>query len=142
MLPLALAVALLMALSSLSFQALALQQRRQLALLLHQRQREDQALSAAQRLAGRLQRQHRCLLALADHHWPTAPCSDLASLEALSPEGASLLAYQPGDGRGELLLQPAGAGPAVAFALHWHQQEGGEPQLQRVQELGLRGLEG
>lgn len=144
MLPLAISSSLLLLLSSLSFQALALQQQAQLQLQFRQRQLEDQLQSAAQRLVGLLQRQHSCLLSLPLERWPAAACAPeaTAEAEALLPAGIQLLRYQPASAGAELLLRREAGGAAAAFALHW--QPGAEPaspQLQRLQFLGLRGVQ-
>ena len=144
MLPLAWSVSLLLLLSSLSLQALALQEGSLQALQQRRRQQEDQLMTAAQRLAGRLQRQHRCWLPLAAAAWPAAGCATAAELEELRQ---GLRAYQPApasgdpqapEGRVELLLQQ-GAGAAAAFALHWRRPDpAGPPVLVALRELGLR----
>jgi hypothetical protein len=136
MLPLAISASLLMLLSSLSFQALALQQHAQLQLQWRQRQLEDALQSAAQQLAGELQRQHSCLLPLPLALWPSAVCST-----PVLPDGVVLLAYQPSPGGAQMLLRREAGGSAAAFALHWQPAPAGAtPQLQRLQFLGLRGL--
>jgi len=144
MLPLAWSVSLLLLLSSLSLQALALQEGSLQALQQRRRLQEDQLMTAAQRLAGRLQRQHRCLLPLAAAAWPAAGCATAAELAELRQ---GLRAYQPApasgdpqapEGRVELLLQQ-GAGAAAAFALHWRRPDpAGPPVLVALRELGLR----
>jgi len=140
MLSLAISSSLLMLLSSLSFQALALQQRAQLQLQFRQRQLEDQLQSAAQRLVGRLQRQHPCLLPLPLERWPAAACAP--EVAALLPVGIQLLHYQPATSGAQLLLRRQAGGAAAAFALHWQPSaEPAPPQLQRLQFLGLRGVQ-
>ena len=149
MLPLSMTVSLLLMLSSLSLQALALQGRSQEALGQRRRLLEDQLMAAAQQLAGALQRRHRCLLTLADGQWAAAGCASAADLQTLrqgvaGSQAWQLLHYQPqaaaaGTGRAELLLRGADGGPAAAYALHWRQQDG--PQLLGLQELGLRGVQ-
>lgn len=137
MLPLAISVSLLMLLSSLSFQALALQQRAQVQLQWRQRQLEDTLQSAAQQLVGRLQREQSCLLALPLALWSEVTCSS-----PLLPDGITVLAYQPGDSGAQLLLRREAGGAAASFALHWQPpQAGATPQLQRLQFLGLRGVQ-
>lgn len=145
MLPLAISAALLMLLSSFSFQALALQQRAQLQLLFHQRQLEDQLHSAAQRLVGRLQRQHACLLALPLEQWPAATCGPEAGglhpAVVLAPSGIQLLGYQPGVEGAQLLLRREAGGAAAAFLLHWQPAAGSvQAPVHGLQFLGLRGV--
>jgi hypothetical protein len=144
MLPLAWSVSLLLLLSSLSLQALALQEGSLQAVQQRRRQQEDLLMTAAQRLAGRLQRRHPCLLALADGAWAAAGCATADELAALRQ---GLRAYRPdlGDqaqeGRAELLLQQ-GNDAAAAFALHWRRADAeGPPQLVGLRELGLRQLQ-
>jgi hypothetical protein len=144
MLPLAWSVSLLLLLSSLSLQALALQEGSLQALRQRRRLQEDQLMTAAQRLAGRLQRQHRCLLPLAAGEWDAAGCATAAELGALRQ---GLRAYRPEpaaggsqalEGRVELVLQQ-GQEAAAAFALHWRRPDpAGPPQLVALRELGLR----
>lgn len=161
MLPLSLAVSLLMLLSSLSLQALALQGRSLQGVQQRRRHLEDQLLVAAQQLAGSLQRRHRCLLPLADHAWDPAapaaaaaaaplPCVSGAALPALrqglvGDQPWTLVSYRPDpeQQRGELQVRLAAGGPAAAFALHWDLRAPAgeaEPWLVRVQPLGLRGV--
>jgi hypothetical protein len=144
MLPLSFSVSLLLLLSSLSLQALALQGRGLQAVQQRRRLLEDQLMAAAQVVAGQLQRQHRCLLPLADQAWAGAgaACASPAQLAALQGgQGWRLLHYRPLQGEGELLLQPSAGGPAAAFRLRWQQADPqGPPQLLGVQELGLRGV--
>ena len=135
----AISVALLMLLSSLSFQALALQQRAQVQLQFRQRQLEDQLQSAAHQLVGRLQRQHACLLPLPLAQWSAAPC--VQSPEAsLMPAGIELLHYQPSSDGAELLLRRDSGGAAAAFALRWSAAGAASVQLQRLHFQGLRGV--
>jgi hypothetical protein len=157
MLPLAWSVSLLLLLSSLSLQALALQGGSLQAVQQRRRQQEDQLMTAAQQLAGRLQRRHGCLLLHSHQHWAAAGCASAAELAALRQgevEGQpwQLLAYSPeeaappppsgwhgpqGRGRGEVLLRLGDQ--AAAFALHWWRPPGdGPPQLLGLSELGLR----
>ena len=154
MLPLSFSVSLLLLLSSLSLQALTLQGRGLQAVQQRRRLLEDQLMAAAQVVAGQLQRQHRCLLPLADQAWAGAgaACASPAELAALQAgQTWRLLRYrqlQPpavegaAQGEGELLLQPSAGGPAAAFRLRW-QQVGPQapPQLLGMQELGLRGAD-
>jgi hypothetical protein len=155
MLPLSFSVSLLLLLSSLSLQALTLQGRGLQAVQQRRRLLEDQLMAAAQVVAGQLQRQHRCLLPLADQAWAGAgaACASPAELAALQAgQTWRLLHYMPhpqppavegaAQGEGELLLQPSAGGPAAAFRLRW-QQVGPQapPQLLGMQELGLRGVD-
>jgi hypothetical protein len=144
MLPLSFSVSLLLLLSSLSMQALALQGRGLQAVQQRRRLLEDQLMAAAQTLAGQLQRQHRCLLPLADQAWAWAgaACASPGQLAALQAgQGWRLLHYRPLQGEGELLLQSSAGGPAAAFRLRWQQADPqAPPQLLGVQELGLRGV--
>ncbi len=146
MLPLSFSVSLLLLLSSLSMQALALQGRSLQVVQQRRRVLEDRLLVAAQQLAGALQRQHRCLLPLADAQWEQGGCADSAAVEALlqgvaAEQGWQLVHYRPqaasgAEGQAELLLRPSSGGPAAAFALRF--VAGEEPRLLGVQELGLR----
>ena len=72
--------ALVLLLSSLSLQTLALQGRRQMIGQLRQRAQEDQLASAAQQLLGTLRQDHPCLLERRLVEWSAAPC-----LEGQSP---------------------------------------------------------
>lgn len=114
-------------------------------------------MTAAQQLAGRLQRRHRCLLALDAPAWAAAGCVTASELAALRQGQVAhqpwrLLGYtsEPGvepspeagglghDGRGQLLLQ-LGDQAAAAFVLHWRRPlPDGPPRLLAVRELGLR----
>jgi len=146
MLPLSFSVSLLLLLSSLSLQALALQGRSLQVVQQRRRLLEDRLMEAAQQFAGALQRQHRCLLPLADAQWAEAACAEPGALEALRQgvagnQGWQLLHYRPqsgaeGEGLAELLLQSSDGGPAAAFALRFSTDE--SPRLLAVQELGLR----
>ena len=151
MLPLSLTVSLLLLLSSLSLQALALQGRSLQVVQQRRRLVEDRLMEAAQQVAGALQRQHRCLLPLADQQWAQAACVDAGQLAALrqgvaGEQGWQLLHYRPqatstgeadpGEAQAEMLLQASGGGPAAAFALRF--ASGDSPRLLGVQELGLR----
>jgi hypothetical protein len=152
MLPLALSVSLLLLLSSLSLQALALQGGSLQAVQQRRRQQEDQLMTAAQQLAGRLQRRHRCLLALDEQAWGAAGCATAGELAALrqgpGPGSWRLMRYaqEPSaeaggallEGRAQLLLQQ-GDQAAAAFALHWRRPDpDAPPELLALRELGLR----
>jgi hypothetical protein len=150
LLPLAWSVSLLLLLSSLSLQALALQEGGLQAVLQRRRLQEDQLMAAAQQLAGRLQRRHPCLLPIAHQHWLSSPCAHDAALEDLDQGVAlgqpwRLVHYRPeaptedGEASAEVVLQQQSGGAAAAFALHWRLAEGdGSPQLLALRELGLR----
>jgi len=145
MLPLSLSVSLLLLLSSVSLQALALQARSLQGVQQQRRQLEDQLLEAAQQVAARLQRQHRSLLPLADSDWdPNDPLLELRQ-GMVADQPWRLVSYVPdaAQGRSELRIQLQGGGPSAAFALHWQQLPGvgAEPWLLRVQHLGLRGVQ-
>jgi hypothetical protein len=155
MLPLALSVSLLLLLSSLSLQALALQGGSLQAVQQRRRLQEDQLMTAAQQLAGRMQRRHRCLLALDDSGWGAAGCATAGELAALrqgqglgegqawrlvrySNEPIGAAGGEVLEGRGQLLLQQ-GDQAGAAFALHWRRTDpAAPPQLLGLRELGLR----
>ena len=157
MVPLAMGVSLLLLLSSLSLQALALQGGSLQAVQQRRRQQEDQLMAAAQQLAGRLQRRHRCLLAVNDGGWAAAGCATAGQLAALrqgpgpgpgvaerwrlvrySSEASGPVGGPALEGRAQLLLQ-LGDRAAAAFALHWRRpDEDAPPQLLALRELGLR----
>ncbi|MCP9886719.1 hypothetical protein KBY96_02040 [Cyanobium sp. ATX 6A2] len=145
LLPMSMLVALLLMLSSLLLLTLALQSRLQAAVQRQRRQAEDELMSAAQVLAGRLQRQCPDLLVLPHSAWPDAhPCPGIEA-----GEGYRLVAYAPGggsqqanpdQGSGELVLELTGRDPAprAAFAVHWIAEP---PQLVGIEERGLRGAD-
>jgi hypothetical protein len=142
LLPLALTVALLLLLGSLMLVSLALQGRVQASVQRQRRQAEDRLMSAAQQLAGRLQRHCPELLAQPHTAWSASPCSGFVGAES-----AQLVSYQPGEGSGELLLELQGVEPPLraaraAFTLHWQLelQPDGEAGLPRLTGLGERGL--
>ncbi|MGL6133314.1 MAG: hypothetical protein ACRC1L_03880, partial [Prochlorococcaceae cyanobacterium] len=124
----------------------ALQSRLQAAVQRQRRQTEDELMSAAQVLAGRLQRQCPDLLVLPHSAWPGAqPCPGIKA-----GEGYRLVAYAPGggsqqenpdQGSGELVLELSDREPAprAAFALHWIEEP---PQLLGIEERGLRASAG
>lgn len=138
LLPMSMLVALVLMLSSLMLLTLALQSRLQAAVQRQRRHTEDALMSAAQVLAGRLQRQCPDLLVLPHSAWPGAlePGADGSShpcggIEA--GEGYRLVAYAPGggsqqenpdQGSGELVLELTGSDPAprAAYALHWRRE--------------------
>ncbi len=107
LLPLASTASLVLVLSSLSLQAMALQERRQVAMRQRLQGREDRLLAAAQAVAGGLQRRHRCLIALPQAAWvlpgqQASACAKEGDVQALmtgeSPVAAapySLLQYCP-----------------------------------------------
>jgi hypothetical protein len=147
----------LLLLSSLSLQALALQGGGLQAVQERRRQQEDQLMAAAQQLAGRLQRRHRCLLAVNDAGWGAAGCATAGELAELrqgqgpgpgvaqpwrlvrySSEPSGVVGGQVLAGRAQLLLQQ-GDQAAAAFALHWRRPDpDAAPQLLTLRELGLR----
>jgi len=149
MVPLALSVSLLLLLSSLSLQALALQGGSLQAVQQRRRLQEDQLMTAAQQLAGQLQRRHRCLLALDDSGWGAAGCATAGELAALRQgQGWRLVRYSSEptgaaggealEGRAQLLVQQ-GDQAGAAFALHWRRADpAAPPQLLGLRELGLR----
>jgi hypothetical protein len=103
LLPLASSAALLLLLSSLSLQAMALQQRARLAAQQRQRGWDDRLMSAAQAFTGQLQRHHRCRLSLPASQWAAQPCQPAGTpggiLEpAIVDAGIRLVAYCPDPG--------------------------------------------
>ncbi|MBE9172143.1 hypothetical protein IQ216_03315 [Cyanobium sp. LEGE 06143] len=89
---------LFLVLSSLSLQAMALQERRQLVVRQRLQAREDRLQAAAQAVAGSLQRRHRCLIALPESAWQwqseqPGGCAQTGEVEALLR--GTLLASQP-----------------------------------------------
>ncbi|WP_156796704.1 hypothetical protein [Cyanobium sp. PCC 7001] len=93
--------AMLLLLSSLSLQAMALQERAFLAGRQRQRGWDDQLMSAAQGFTGQLQRHHRCLLGVPAEQWaaaqsePSACGSDGAATLPIPAAGVRLVAYCP-----------------------------------------------
>ncbi|MBE9152627.1 hypothetical protein [Cyanobium sp. LEGE 06113] len=125
---------LFLVLSSLSLQAMALQERRQLVVRQRLQAREDRLQAAAQAVAGSLQRRHRCLIALPVSAWQwqseqPGGCAQSGEVEALlrgpllasqpAPQSASytLLQYCPQEA--EPPAAPAAA-PAPAPVLEAH----------------------
>ena len=148
-LPLALGVSMLLLLSSLSLQTVALQGRLDQVSQAGRGRDEDALVGAAQRLVGELNRRHACLLSLHFSRWPQEGqgCASLPQQEALVGEagsfGGRLLAWSPGATEAEALVEAA---PAVQggiarravfkVVLHSDPIRAQSPQL-----LGLRGVE-
>lgn len=154
-LPLATLMSLLLLLGSLSVQAVSLQGRLRGVAERELQTAEDQLISAAQLLVGRLQVRHACLLPLPMEQWPAAGCAsaeDLAQLRQGSVLGASwrLLHWRPDAGLPgmaasqpprlmlELALSSQGSRPArrAAFAV---QLLGPPWWVRELRPLGLRG---
>jgi hypothetical protein len=153
-LPLAIGVALLLLLSSLSLQTLALQSHGLAAASERLRRVEDDLSSAAHDLVGELNEGHRCLLGAALAAWDpeAAVCPAPANLtdpRSLNtpPVAYRLIAWTPAASgtAAELLLEPpAAAGqPArrAAFVVALAGGGGGALQAVAVRPLGLRGME-
>lgn len=156
LLPLASTGALLLLLSSLSLQAMALQERSSLAAQQRRRLREDRLMSAAQLLVGRLQRRHRCLLTRPVQTWPEASClagGDLAELHsataAVGDGPYRLVQYCPEPAvpaaaelpRALLVLELEQPAPARRAAFHVLLAPGQDPlEPARVAGLRERGL--
>jgi hypothetical protein len=152
-LPLASSGALLLLLSSLSLQAMALQERAHLAARQRQRGWDDRLMTAAQSLTGQLQRGHRCLLGLPAREWaaPLAPlggCEPHGSAQPRPAEGVRLVAYCPdllsAPPRADLVLELVGAKPpqraAYQVALAAGETEEAPLRVAGLQERGrLRG---
>lgn len=90
----------MLVLSSLSLQAMALQERRQVAVRQRLQAREDRLLAAAQAVAGSLQRRHRCLIALPESAWElqsqqASGCAQAGELQALKTGRSFAGASQP-----------------------------------------------
>lgn len=117
MLPLALGVSMILLLSSLSLQTVALQSHLDQVSQAGRGRDEDALVGAAQRLVGELNRRHACLLSLPLSRWPQEgqSCASLPQQEALVGEagsfGGRLLAWSPGATEAEALIE---AEPAVA----------------------------
>ncbi len=106
--PLASTASLVLVLSSLSLQAMALQERRQVAVRQRLQAREDRLLAAAQAVAGSLQRRHRCLIALPQSAWvaqseQASGCAQAGELQALETGQSLVGASQPVASRYTLL---------------------------------------
>lgn len=157
--------ALVLLLSSLSVQTVALQSRSSEGLLWLRRQREDALFSAAQLVVGRLQ-QHRCLLELPLSDWtkPSAvaeQCSTASDRQALMqgqlpvPDDAAgrfkLVSFEPVyrvDAAGE---EPSTVLDGADLTLEWQPSRGGrdqrrfrlqlEPAADLAQPPLLRGLQ-
>lgn len=109
--PLALVGALLILLSALSQQTLALQQQRQITLEQQQWQGVDRLASAAHQWAHDLHGDWRCLLTVPSSVWSLQPCAKSADFDRLYSKVVDgrtvrLMTWQPGViGQGELSLQ-------------------------------------
>lgn len=154
MLPVAIGVALLLLLSSLSLQTLALQSHGLAAASERLRRVEDDLASAAHDLVGELNAGHRCLLSDPLPGWDpqAADCPAPASLTdprslATPPVDYRLIGWSPSESgtEAELVLERAAAGgqPArrAAFAVGLAAGAGGGVQAVAVRPLGLRGME-
>lgn len=147
MLPLATASGLLLLLSSLSLQAMALQERAHLAARLRQRGWDDQLMSAAQAFTGQLQRHHRCRLALPAEQWGAAVCDQAGTPPPLPQAGVRLVAYCPDlsePPRAALVLELEAVAPlqraGFQVALATGETEGAPLRVAGLQERGrLRG---
>ena len=148
MLPLALGISMLLMLSSLSLQTVALQGHLDQVSQAGRGRDEDALVGAAQRLVGELNRRHTCLLSVPLSRWPQEgqSCASLPQQEALLGEagsfGGRLLAWSPGATEAEALIE---ADPAVhggiarralfKVVLHADPLRAQSPRLQ-----GLRGV--
>ena len=148
MLPLALGVSMLLLLSSLSLQTVALQGHFDQVSQAARGRDEDALVGAAQRLVGELNLRHACLLSLPLSRWAHEgqSCASLPQQEALVGEagsfGGRLLAWSPGAMEAEALIE---AEPAVhggiarravfQVVLHTDPLRAQSPRL-----LGLRGV--
>jgi len=152
-LPLAVTVSLLLLLSSLSLQAMALQGQFRLAAEQRLRRSEDSLVSAAHHLVARLQRDHACLLPATLDRWASADCVAPPDLQPLSegetPEGRwRLLSWQaassPMDGSGrkvmELLLELSSPAADTSLRAAFAVTLAGEPLV--VSDLRLLGWRG
>ncbi|SBO43205.1 conserved exported protein of unknown function [Cyanobium sp. NIES-981] len=152
MLPLAATASMVLVLSSLSLQAMALQERSRLAALQRLRSQEDQLMSAAQLVTGRLQRRHRCLLALPASAWgQDASCSPAAALAELLepatlPDPVRLLHYCPQPGEPpqatlvlELASTPTPRRASFRVALAPGERQDAPPRVVGLQDQGLLG---
>lgn len=147
-LPLALGVSMLLLLSSLSLQTVALQGHFDQLSEAGRGRDEDALVGAAQRLVGELNLRHACLLSLPLSRWAHEgqSCASLPQQEALVGEagsfGGRLLAWSPGAMEAEALIE---AEPAVhggiarrgvfQVVLHTDPLRAQSPRL-----LGLRGV--
>ena len=151
-LPLALVVALLLLLSSLSVQTMMLQVRSRRAVLLELRQAEDQLVSAAHLLVGRLQERHPCLIGLALSVWTPQgqSCAAADEIQGLLQHQAHGLAWslvdwqpQPGGSQAQLLLQlqPIDGHPPRRQAFRVELDSSGRtPRVLALRPLGLQGM--
>jgi hypothetical protein len=152
-LPLAIAAALVVLLTSLASQSALHQARLRNAAALDDRQLEDGLASAAHRLVAQMVARHPCLLALPLEHWSQSgsACADAAQQAALregqvAARAYRLLAWQPAvvaepalpSVHLELVSRSTGGESAAraAFALDL---QGQPPRVLGLRELGLRG---
>ena len=147
-LPLALGVSLLLLLSSLSIQTVALQGRLDQVNQAGRGRDEDVLVGAAQRLVGELTRRHTCLLLVPLSRWAQEgqACASLTqqqSLQAMAGSfGGRLLAWTPGPTEAEALIEaepevPGGIARRAAFSVHLLADP---PRAQSPRLLGLRGV--
>ena len=148
-LPLALGVSMLLMLSSLSLQTVALQGRLDQVSQAGRGRDEDALVGAAQRLVGELNRRHACLLSLHLSRWPQEGqgCASLPQQEALVGEagsfGGRLLAWSPGATEAEALIEaaPAVQGGIARRAVFMVVLHSDPLRAQSPRLLGLRGVE-
>ena len=147
-LPLALGVSLLLMLSSLSLQTVALQGRLDQMRQAGRGRDEDALVGAAQRLVGELNRRHACLLSLHLSRWPQEgqSCASLPEQEALLLQagsfGGRLLAWSPGATEAEALIEaePAVQGGIARRAVFKVVLDADPLRAQSPRLLGLRGV--
>lgn len=148
MLPLALGVSMLMLLSSLSLQTVALQGRFDQVNQAGRGRDEDALVGVAQRLVGELNRRHACLLSLPLSRWPQEgqSCASLPQQQALLGEpgsfGGRLLTWSPGATEAEALIEAAPAVPGgIARRAVFKVFLQADPlRAQSPRLLGLRGV--
>ena len=149
-LPVAVAASLALLLGSLALQTASLQGHRQTAAERQLRQAEDQLVSAAQVLVGRLNRHHRCLLTLSLSQWVSlgqscAPASEQETLTAgvVLDRPYRLVQWQPSAAPGLATLQlelPAQDQDPARRAVFEVVVQGDPPQAAALRSLGLRGV--
>jgi hypothetical protein len=155
-LPLAVAAALLLILASLGLQTVLVQARLRNGAELEQRRLEDGLAAAAQQVVARVATRHSCLLTLPLQQWPRSgvDCADLDEQLALLEGEILSTAYrlqawapsqpEPDSSSRQVdleIVRRPGAGQSAwraAFALDLH---GDPPQVRRLRELGLRGVQ-
>ena len=148
MLPLALGVSMLLLLSSLSLQTVALQGHLDQASQAGRGRDEDALVGVAQRLVGELNRRHACLLSLPLSRWPLEgqSCASLAPQGLLLGEsgsfGGRLLAWSPGAAEAEALIEadPAVQGGIARRAVFKVVLHADPIRAQSPRLLGLRGV--